>query len=73
MCRMRVDEGLQDRARRPSTVRVRTSARGARYANHEGESTDLIAPLHAAEGMWIKRRPVERFGFRSPVMRAGRK
>jgi transcriptional regulator with XRE-family HTH domain len=52
---------IEHATRPPSAADIRTwcQACGA-----EGEATDLIASLHAAEGMWVEWRRMERSGLR---------
>jgi transcriptional regulator with XRE-family HTH domain len=52
---------IEHATRPPSAADIRTWCRAC---GAEGEATDLIASLHAAEGMWIEWRRMERSGLR---------
>jgi transcriptional regulator with XRE-family HTH domain len=52
---------IEHATRPPSAADVRT---WCRVCGAEGEAADLIASLHAAEGMWVEWRRMERSGLR---------
>ncbi len=52
---------IEHATRPPSAADIRT---WCQVCGAEGEATDLIASLHAAEGMWIEWRRMERSGLR---------
>ena len=52
---------IEHATRPPSATDIRTWCQAC---DAEGEATDLIASLHAAEGMWIEWRRMERSGLR---------
>jgi transcriptional regulator with XRE-family HTH domain len=52
---------IEHATRPPSSADIRT---WCQICNAEGEAADLIASLHAAEGMWIEWRRMERSGLR---------
>jgi transcriptional regulator with XRE-family HTH domain len=52
---------IEHATRPPSAADIRTWCQAC---DAEGEATDLIASLHAAEGMWVEWRRMERSGLR---------